>query len=392
MRSIREARSQAPWWTGLMYVTVTASAVAGACSIPRERAEGGVHPQGFADKKSPSFHGGALKEAGYPLESCRVCHGEDYAGGPVGSSCLGGCHTEGVEACDVCHGEHSSPLPASGAHAIHADSCALCHEIPGDARGSLHPNAMVEVVFSGSAALNPAAEWDANARQCNNIYCHGGATVPWDPPAPDLQCTGCHDAPPLSHARWTTGPPPAGCASCHPTDPDKRHINGALDVLTLGCDACHGHGPLGAPPPSLLGEVDPSTRGAGAHRRHIDETLADRMGAAVGCESCHPVPSLIDDAQHLDTAAPADVVLPDGGSYDPATGACVVSCHWDRNPGPVWTDHSGAERACDACHGFPPATTRSGTAHPSAPDLAACLTCHSYEPSHHVDGHVDLGP
>ena len=61
-------------------------------------------------------------------------------------------------------------------------------------------------------------------------------------------------------------------------------------------------------------------------------------------------------------------------------------------PGPVWTDASGAARACDACHGFPPVLTRQGTPHTSAPPaLAACLGCHPFSPEAHVDGHVDLG-
>jgi predicted CxxxxCH...CXXCH cytochrome family protein len=393
MRSTRDAQTFPLFWTGLMAAAVVASALGGACTVPRESAGGGFHPQGFTDQNSLRFHGAALKQAGYPLASCRVCHGEDYAGGPVGSSCLGSCHTQGVEACDTCHGDDSNPLPASGAHAQHEGHCELCHDVPKDARGHLHPNAIAEVVFSGLAALNPAAGWEAGSRQCTNVYCHGGAAVPWDPPAPDLQCTGCHEAPPSSHSRWITGPPPAGCAPCHPVAPDDRHINGALDVLTLGCDACHGHGPLGAPPPSLLGEVDPTTRGAGAHRRHIDETLDDRIGAVVACKACHPVPATVADAQHLDTSMPADVVLPDGGTYNPATGTCVVSCHWDNSPGPAWTDASGAERACDACHGLPPVKTRAGTVHPSAaPDVAVCLSCHGFEPSRHADGHVDLVP
>jgi hypothetical protein len=169
-------------------------------------------------------------------------------------------------------------------------------------------------------------------------------------------------------------------------------VDGALDALPLACDACHGKGPLGAPPAGLNGAVDPGDPGLGAHRRHLDPTLDDRIGAIAACADCHAVPASVDDPGHLDGAAPADVALAFGGLYDPAAGTCTAWCHWDRDPGPRWADASGDERACDACHGFPPLTTRRGTAHPSAPDFQACLSCHTYEPARHVDGIVDLVP
>ena len=95
---------------------------------------------------------------------------------------------------------------------------------------------------------------------------------------------------------------------------------------------------------------------------------------------------------HLDESAPADVRF-FNGSYDPETGGCVVSCHGDKNPGPVWTDTSGAEKACGACHGFPPVKTIKGAPHPAAqPDQNSCVLCHHFEIATHVDGHVDFLP
>jgi predicted CxxxxCH...CXXCH cytochrome family protein len=366
----------------VLVATLAVAIAAGACTVPRERPAGGVHPDGWGNEDSPSFHGPWLKQAGYPLADCRACHGDDYHGGAVGSSCVAGCHQEGVEACGTCHGDGAEPLPPSGAHAAHAGLCEACHAIPIDARGALHPNGVAEVAFSGVGALDPAAAWDPAAQRCAGVYCHGGAAVPWNSPIPDLGCDGCHGAPPASHARWPVAPAPGGCAPCHAEASGESHINGALDVLPLACDACHGQGPLGAP-------GDP---GAGAHRRHLDVTLDDRIGAAAACDDCHPIPDSVADPGHLDTTAPADVRLHLGGHYDPGSGACTSWCHWDQSPGPIWTDASGAAQACDACHGSPPAETRSGTAHPTAQNNEACLDCHVFEPDRHVDGIVDLVP
>lgn len=395
MRSIRDVLSQPSLWSPLLGAAVASSALAGACTIPRERPAGGVHPEGFADEASADFHGLELKKHGYPLADCRVCHGEDYAGGAVGKSCLGTCHEKGVEACGTCHGKGENPLPDSGAHGKHAAFCGDCHTIPEDARSAWHPNGAVEIVFSGLAAKNPDVAYLRSAQRCANVYCHGGNEIGWEPPAPDLGCDGCHGAPPESHTRWKVDAAPTGCAPCHPIPsdkPDSLHVDGKLDVLPLGCDGCHGQGPLGLPPPSLQGAFDPTNPGVGAHLRHVDDTLANRIGKAASCETCHPVPASVETPGHLDISAPADVTLPFDGTYDATTQRCVTSCHWDRDPGPSWTDVSGAPKQCDACHGFPPKTTRKGTAHPPAADLAACLSCHIFEPTRHVDGHVDFTP
>jgi hypothetical protein len=93
-------------------------------------------------------------------------------------------------------------------------------------------------------------------------------------------------------------------------------------------------------------------------------------------------------------AAQTPVKLPSGGTYDPSSMSCTVWCHGNKPPGggaPVWTNASGSSRACDACHGFPPTTTRTGMTHPSvAPFLQVCQTCHPFGAQTHVDGVVEL--
>jgi hypothetical protein len=114
------------------------------------------------------------------------------------------------------------------------------------------------------------------------------------------------------------------------------------------------------------------------------------MGKVVACRRCHVVPTDVVAPGHIDSSLPADVTLV-LGSYDPSTHSCVVDCHFDKDPGPVWNDDSGDERACDACHGFPPDITRSGARHPSsAPELNLCLDCHVFTPTTHVDGEVSF--
>jgi hypothetical protein len=174
--------------------------------------------------------------------------------------------------------------------------------------------------------------------------------------------------------------------------PAATHVNGTLDLAAgIACDTCHGHGPLGAPAPALDGSTDPTSHGVGAHQRHLDPALPDRMGHVVDCTTCHPVPASVTTPGHLDP--PTAVSLPQGGTYDAGSQSCVVGCHWNKSPGPVWTDDSGDARACGACHAFPPVLMRNGTVHTVVqPVPSACLTCHPFSPATHVDGIVELNP
>ena len=205
-------------------------------------------------------------------------------------------------------------------------------------------------------------------------------------------------ASPAFHGLWLRANvyPLAFCRGCHGAD----YGGGAVGVSCTSqschtrpvesCDTCHGRGNRGAPPPALGDATDPAMRGVGAHQRHLEPALPDRMGRVVACESCHRVPATARDPGHIGPA-PAPVRLAGGGTYDPASLTCVVGCHWDRTPGPRWTDTSGAPRACDGCHAFPPDRTRKGTPHPSVTgEVTVCRSCHPFDPSTHVDGIVEL--
>jgi hypothetical protein len=163
--------------------------------------------------------------------------------------------------------------------------------------------------------------------------------------------------------------------------------------LWANCTACHGANDHASPPLSLDGSTDPTTRGVGAHQRHLDGTLPDRISVPLGCTTCHPVPQSVTESGHYG-AAQTPVSLPFGGAYDPGSMSCTVWCHWNKataDGAPVWTNASGSARACDACHDFPPKTTRNGMMHPLvAPFLQVCETCHPFGPQTHVNGMVEL--
>jgi hypothetical protein len=251
------------------------------------------------------------------------------------------------------------------------------------------------VVFSGLARANGATPtFDATTKQCSGAYCHVNQSPTWQTPPANIPCDTCHTTPPASHARWTRVATPATCGNCHPLPPGGTHVDGTVELLaSVTCTSCHGHGPMGQPAPSLDGSTSPTAPGVGAHDRHLDPNLLDRMGHVVACSTCHPVPTSVTQPGHLDHGAPATVNLPQGGTYDASTQSCTVWCHFNQTPGPVWTDASGDARTCTSCHGFPPAFMRDGTPHTAAqPVLSACRACHPFSPATHVDGIVELGP
>jgi predicted CxxxxCH...CXXCH cytochrome family protein len=384
----------------------------------------GYHPAGWADTKnqsSPSFHKNVLRATGDKLSVCQTCHGTDFGGGAVGVSCLtAGCHTKpgGPEFCGTCHGGPGGPLPSTGAHLLHATFCNDCHDVPKTFAQPDHITGTPRVAFSGLATSGgKTPTFDPTAKSCSNVYCHVSQTPVWALPPAVIACNSCHETPPASHQAWSrVAMPPAGatpqqvaavCAKCHPVPTPgatpalgDTHVNGQVDFQpTIACNTCHGHDATGAPPVALDGATDPSDHGVGQHQAHLDETLAGRIGHVVACPTCHTVPASVTQPGHLDHPLPAIVSLPQGGTYDPAKQGCAVWCHSFPNNqaaiAPVWNDVSGRIVApnCTGCHGFPPVLRRDGTPHTQAPaQLSACLLCHPFSPTTHVDGIVELIP
>jgi len=171
----------------------------------------------------------------------------------------------------------------TGAHAKHgAFACSVCHKVAG----------RLSFDRTGPAyrAGNPAPTFDATAKTCSNVACHGVAAgtftyTVWDwgldqpvdvtisyggsvSTTPSWYvtgaagCTACHGDPPQNGYAWHTGnhggQGPTGarnqCQFCHPdasspgngigdtiTNP-LMHANGTLDVqatFTTACFGCH---------------------------------------------------------------------------------------------------------------------------------------------------------
>ncbi len=367
-----------------------------ACSDVRDRSgSDGYHPTGWATTGATEFHGVWLADNGHELGTCRTCHGDDDRGGDVAVSCeSSNCHTEGVDACGTCHGTFASnPLPQTGAHTAHPNLCTSCHPVPAGVDSAGHLDGNADVAFAEVAVAGGATpSFDSATGTCTDSYCHGPTTLSWTQP-PSLDCTGCHGEPPSSHSGFARVAGPGTCTSCHPDSDGDAHVDGDVDLLTTRCDQCHGQTNRSSPPVALDGSTAANSRGVGAHRRHTDETLVGRIGKTSRCDQCHVVPESTTSAGHIDTSAGAEVVLPRAGGYASADQTCRVWCHWDRDPGPRWTDDSGAARACDACHDFPLSQTRAGTPHPTSPPdvtVGECLTCHVLSPATHVNGTVDF--
>lgn len=350
------------------------------------QARGGVHDPSFADPRSPAFHGAALRASRWAemLDrnapgACGRCHDGAPArpagvtqAAPGAPSCTS-CHDQpgGALACGTCHGDGARAYPprsacffpddasSAGAHAAHMTAsnvrstplaCSTCHPVPGaPVIGGLHGNGGVEIVFDPKTVPGEAS-YDRSTRTCA-VYCHdqGGArTRPtWAETAP-MGCKDCHGAPPEGHY-------PGPCSNCHEEanadgtalSGGPLHLDGKVDLGDGSgkCGACHGAGD--SPWPTT-----------GAHSAHRRPTLTDPLA----CESCHVVPSAILDPVHLDGIVHVTFSgLATARGARPAwdgTSCSDVGCHGanlcDPAATPRWTDTSGTQSRCGACHGVPP--------------------------------------
>jgi predicted CxxxxCH...CXXCH cytochrome family protein len=124
-------------------------------------------------------------------------------------------------------------------------------------------------------------------------------------------------------------------------------MNGKVDLGDGSgkCGACHGTGD--SPWPSTA-----------AHAAHQNPTVTESLA----CSSCHVVPTAILDPGHLDgmvTVTFSGLATARGAAPTWDGSRCTnVACHGanlaDPAAVPVWTDGSGAQSKCGACHGVPP--------------------------------------
>ena len=379
---------------------------------------------------------GTPPDGPHPQNSnCALCHGDVIAAD--GSWVDATRHVDGTVdviamSCDTCHGSTVNPapptdtqgrvatsLPSVGAHQSHLKTsswhgpvgCADCHLVPTDvsAVGHIDTPLPAELMW-GALATADAASPAWNGASCTN-YCHGQTLLPggtnkapsWTKvDGTQAACGTCHGLPPAgSH------PAIASCEVCHGmviaadgsfVDP-SRHINGVVNVISMGCDSCHGTGGNPAPPTDLSGNTATTATGVGAHAQHLAN---GGWHNTILCADCHVVPTGVDALNHIDGTPGAELTW---GALAQSSGAtpswdgasCTNYCHGDTlnangtNTTPVWTQVDGTQAACGTCHGTPP-----GGAHPQNSD---CSLCHGdviatdgswVDPSLHINGQVDV--
>lgn len=351
-------------------------------------------------------------------DDCQLCHAP--VAGPGQTIATPQRHIDGTldvrdaEACAGCHGSKDNLAPPHdlamesattkltvGAHQSHLFGgyfsrpveCAACHVVPLalEDPGHVDDEANAEVTFGELANRDGASPaWDRDAGACANTYCHGATLEGPDPTPPrwtvvdgtEAKCGGCHAIPPPA-------PHPANdrCEMCHlPTAGPKQtvanrstHIDGVLDVTIDGCTGCHGTEENLAPPIDTSQNAATTIRSVGAHQTHLS---GGQHSAPVACDTCHLVPTEVDDPGHLDSDLPAEVMMSGmaraGGAQpswleDSATCANTY-CHGANSSGgtnvdPTWTVVDGSQTGCGSCHGLPPSAPH--------PDSDRCMLCHS---------------
>ncbi len=305
-----------------------------------------------------SFSSAALTCANY-------CHGATLGGGTRTNPVWTG---TSQATCGSCHG-----LPPPSPHPVVAGgitACRGCHVDTVDAAGAIipasaggqHLDGVSEAHAHDASWIDPASAgfhaFSANAGLAACQTCHG---VNLDGPSPQSACAHCHDgttAPafndPVSQAPLCTG--------CHG------------DRLRAGSDQVKG-----APPRATWGNGADAVR-TGAHVAHV---TTDRA-APIGCGVCHQTPTNMFSAGHIDPS-PAEVAFSGialgAATWNRASPSCAVYCHGatlsgGTNRSPNWTGGS-SQATCGSCHGLPPTTLRSGSAHPStSSDPKICNACH----------------
>ena len=259
-----------------------------------------VHPSGWSDPASPNFHGQAIAANSWDMRQCRTCHGQTYAGGAVGVSCLT-CHTKpaGPENCTTCHGSVNAAPPKDlsdntsttargvGAHQVHlvgprtlssaTITCSDCHHVPATVYDPGHVDSPlpVEVAINSpmaktpSGGQTPSPKYDYATGKCSNTYCHGawrlpkaGADSRSQGLFADSVMTGNFYAP-----VWNGGKAQAACGTCHGSrvvsTGDTTYVPmGHVVILGLkACVSCHspvvdGIGSIADPSKHINGKVN----------------------------------------------------------------------------------------------------------------------------------------
>jgi predicted CxxxxCH...CXXCH cytochrome family protein len=374
----------------------------------------------------PLCAAGLLALVACPALGCLKARNEQAPAAGSGA-CAGSCHgdTSTPAPPQDTNGSSSTAAAGVGAHRFHlnpssthaAVECSACHVVPSSVQDPGHtdhaPPAIVR--FGGLAIVDGRQpRYDIPSRTCEDSYCHSGppGDAPWpaqavwnQPQSSDRACgVACHSLPPAGKH-----PTIDRCELCHsdtagPNHTIKNaalHVNGRVDLVSSGCNSCHGNDRNPAPPVDVAGNSDTTSIGVGAHQRHL---LGGDTTRPVRCNECHVVPSAIGDPGHIDHPLPATLaffgvaVAHDATAFwDHASSTCSgVYCHGATLPGgsntaPIWTRVGQGQASCGACHSIPPPPP-----HPASIHCEYChhdtfaVGLHVRDATKHVNGSVDF--
>jgi len=376
------------------------------------------HPAGW---NNPANHGASAKAAPSPTSGiayCKNCHGADYAGGTVNTSCLNNasCHGTGVlspharkpwrggtmthtttdpanaAACADCHtaGANLTPALRLATYAAGTPGCfnaTLCHGAVGHAAGWNNPTAHGT---SAKAAPGTTSGFDY-CRNCHGASFNGGFARTC------LNTAGCHGTgvqSPHSPTPWksatrthtTTDPGNAPmCDLCHHNGQNLISIPApnppAASGTSPGCfnnTLCHGLVPHPA------GWTEPLAHGPqyGANPQSCTQCHGQALQS---CLACHPNP--VHNITTWEIAHGKNAKLPPGGTFD--SFFTCQNCHGaDFKGTPVSKGTTCLSTTCHKMTGYvtvPPHTGAwndpynfSGSTHTTTDQANApvCYQCH----------------
>jgi predicted CxxxxCH...CXXCH cytochrome family protein len=328
-----------------------------------------------------------------------------------------------IDSCSDCHNFPPDDAPAQrdtpvgaviGAHSVTehealVGNCNKCHvdDTPTDTEYD-HRDGLIEMVapihsqtgsFYDRFPMDEAADnsfdqtndlTGANLGNCASTYCHGTDSFRWRTAQLTNydHCVICHGIE-LAGSGLANG---AAAAINRAPGADPEDDGDGLGVDTAGDTG------------TLTDKVsdDPEV---GAHNVHmlLPYAYTDELNSVDNCRECHKVPATVADADHNDSALPAEVFTTNAAqrekadlgpsaltpTYNDVTGECSnVYCHGADMPlgtpqtrVPVWSNtnfltQTGAKTLagdCDECHQAPPFAISD---HTGLTDISECNACH----------------
>ncbi len=349
----------------------------GTCSVY-------CHSDGAGDVKTPAWTDGP------PAAACGACHSVNPSiidfkqGGGAHVAHLSDPFGPAIATCNVCH-EHAGEFTPNNGHidgfkTVKANACDACH---GKGAG-----------WGATGSVDESPVWtDPTTVRC--VTCHSGTVGNVGGPAPLVaegayanghgkttaaSCTSCHEAATVAghlggatvtrlnaaHPAYVAGNDVAFCTNCHSaTTNNHSAIDGTV------CKTCHAqHGEANGFDAMIKSVIaGNAVTGFATQGSRTSYVNAARTGI---CQTCHD-----------NTIGYFNSVLAfNDAGHNPGQSCSVCHTH-DSTP----KAFAGAGNACDACHGFPPATAAHELHAPDSAllgspvligiDRSSCENCHT---------------